>query len=308
MSGTEGNDVEELLNYNSNSTEEDENEEVDSTKQLARFLFYYVPALIFLGSVGNVLLALAFLTTKLRKITSCLYITALCVSDTLILLEAGVQWLSHININIYDEDYFCQSLSFLSQSAHFTSIWLVVAFIVERFIALAYPLKRQSMCTVRRAWYVIIGLVILGSITGIPFIFIFAPRETPLVDGRICIMLNLEQVCSNAFQIELEQSNDHLQFKSSLKIFYSIDTAITDILPIMAITTLNSFIIYSTVRTARIRYVERIDASFRRRPTGKSETTSKLELSCVAEGLARFPQVSNLGSVQLLRSRYSTFT
>lgn len=198
---TEANNLVDFSNHNGNTTEDDDYEVVDSTKLLVSFLsFYYVPVLIVLGSIGNVLLALAFLTTKLRKITSCLYITALCVSDTLVLFEAGVQWLSHVDINIYDENYFCQGLSFLSQSAHFTSIWLVVAFIVERFIALAFPLKRQSMCTAKRAWFVIIGLVTLGTITGIPFTFIFAPGETPHADGLTCIIRDLEEVCANAFQ------------------------------------------------------------------------------------------------------------
>lgn len=161
--------------------------ELTFTHKFIDFLsHYYVPVLVVFGVIGNILSAIAFLITKLKKISSCYYITALSVSDTIILIDAFLQWLSYIDINIYNQNYFCQVFAFASRSAYFTSIWLVVAFTVERFIAVLHPLKRQTMCTARRACLVVIGLTLLSCATRIPFIFIFAPVYTAHFDIIIC--------------------------------------------------------------------------------------------------------------------------
>lgn len=39
----------------------------------------------------------------------------------------------------------------MSSVCAFVSVWLIVAFTVERFIAVQYPLHRPHMCTVARA-------------------------------------------------------------------------------------------------------------------------------------------------------------
>lgn len=150
--------------------------------------------LVVVGIIGNVLSAIAFLITKLKKISSCYYITALSVSDTIILIDAFLQWLAYIDINIYNQNYFCQVFAFVSRSAYFTSIWLVVAFTVERFIAVLHPLKRQTMCTARRACFVVSGLTLLSCTTRIPFIFIFAPVYEAHFDIFICGSNDVNQV------------------------------------------------------------------------------------------------------------------
>ncbi|KAG8326321.1 G-protein coupled receptor activity protein [Homalodisca vitripennis] len=61
----------------------------------------------------------------------------------------------------------------------FLSVWFVVAFTVERFIAVRYPLKRPSMCTVTRAKMVLSVLTLFTLSMCSPYLFISAPQWRP---------------------------------------------------------------------------------------------------------------------------------
>lgn len=131
---------------------------------------YYIPFITFAGTIGNVLSVLVFIRTKLKKLSSSYYLAALSISDTGYLLCNFSQWINTLNINIYNRDGFCQLFTFLSSMCTALSAWLVVAFTVERFIAVRYPLKRQTMCTVRRAKSVLIVLVCMSIIHCLPLL------------------------------------------------------------------------------------------------------------------------------------------
>lgn len=52
------------------------------------------------------------------------------------------------------------------------SVWLVVAFTVERFVAVHYPLRRKSLCTVQRARCVIFYLILFHGICCSPLFYL----------------------------------------------------------------------------------------------------------------------------------------
>lgn len=155
--------------------------------QLGDFLtHYYTPTLVFFGSIGNILSVIVFFKTKLRKLSSSYYLAALGISDTCFLLGAFVSWLNYLNINIYNRNYYCQFFTYISGLCSFLSVWFVVAFTVERFIAVLYPLKRQTMCTVKRACMVLTGLIIVGCIVCIPYFVYAAPQYSEYLNDFIC--------------------------------------------------------------------------------------------------------------------------
>lgn len=147
---------------------------------------YYVPIICCTGSIGNILSVFVFFMTKLRKLSSSFYLAALAISDTCFLCGLFVQWLNFLNVNIYNQNYFCQFFTFFSYLASFCSVWFVVAFTVERFIAVMYPLKRQIMCTVRRAKIVLLGLTLAGCVHCIPYILIAKPVYNSKLNDTIC--------------------------------------------------------------------------------------------------------------------------
>lgn len=159
---------------------------------------YYVPIICCTGSIGNILSVFVFFMTKLRKLSSSFYLAALAISDTCFLCGLFMQWLNFLNVNIYNKNYFCQFFTFFSYLASFCSVWFVVAFTVERFIAVMYPLKRQIMCTVRRAKIVLFGLTLAGCVHCVPYILIAKPVYSPKLNDTICD-LNTSYNVSNFF-------------------------------------------------------------------------------------------------------------
>ncbi|KAL1469910.1 hypothetical protein MTO96_040782 [Rhipicephalus appendiculatus] len=60
----------------------------------------YMPAVIYLGLVGNVLSLITFLFTKLKSRTSSLYMGALAVSDSGFLITLSFAWLNEQGISV----------------------------------------------------------------------------------------------------------------------------------------------------------------------------------------------------------------
>ncbi|KNC30390.1 hypothetical protein FF38_02671 [Lucilia cuprina] len=179
-----------LTNYTTsinNDTYNEESEMLQTIEYIGTVLsFYYIPIIVGTGSIGNILSVFVFFKTKLRKLSSSFYLAALAVSDTCFLFGLFVQWLNFVEIHIYNREYFCQFFTFFSNLACFCSVWFVVAFTVERFIAIMYPLRRQTMCTVRRAKMVLVGLTILGCLHCAPFWVSSTPVYSPKVGTTIC--------------------------------------------------------------------------------------------------------------------------
>jgi 7 transmembrane receptor (rhodopsin family) len=148
--------------------------------------FYYTPFLVTVGSVGNILSVLVFFKTKLRKLSSSYYLAALGISDTCFLFVMFITWLDFFGINVYSRNFFCQFFTYFSSVCCFLSVWFVVAFTVERFIAVLYPLQRQTMCTVRRAKMVICGLIVLSVVFCTPFYLFSEPFHVEHVNTTIC--------------------------------------------------------------------------------------------------------------------------
>lgn len=155
--------------------------------QVGDFLaHYYTPILVLFGSIGNILSVIVFFKTKLRKLSSSYYLAALGISDTCFLLGAFASWLNYVNINIYNRNYYCQFFTYLSGLCSFLSVWFVVAFTVERYIAVLYPLKRQTLCTVKHACTVLIGLTVIGCFLCVPYLLFAAPSYSDYLSDYIC--------------------------------------------------------------------------------------------------------------------------
>lgn len=160
---------------------------IKTMSEVAGFiLFYYVPLITVVGTIGNILSILVFFRTRLKKLSSSYYLAALGVSDTGFLLVNFIQWLGFLNINWYNIDIMCQLFTYLSGVFAALSVWFVVAFTMERFIAVIYPLKRQTMCTVRRAKSVLLVLIFVSLIHCSPLLILSGPQFITQHDVVTC--------------------------------------------------------------------------------------------------------------------------
>ena len=126
--------------------------------------WYYMPVLITVGLLGNTLSLVVFLATHLSRLSLSVYLAALAISDSGFLISLLFGWMKYDGWAFFHFNGICQIVVFLSYVCSFLSVWFVVAFTVERYIAICHPLHQPEMCTVGRAKKVVIGLSIFASL------------------------------------------------------------------------------------------------------------------------------------------------
>ncbi|XP_067667131.1 probable G-protein coupled receptor 139 [Haliotis asinina] len=136
--------------------------------QLSVSLIQWVfPFLILLGTIGNGLSLTIMCQREMRQTSTCFYLAVLAIADTTVLyISAFKTWLRTVSgfELLHVSQASCKITMFLAYfSTHF-SAWIIVAVTVERFLAVWFPLKAGTMCSVSRAKFgtiIIAGLVIL---------------------------------------------------------------------------------------------------------------------------------------------------
>lgn len=130
------------------------------------------PLIIVGGCLGNVLAVLVFRLTMLRKQSSSYYLAALCISDTCFLVLTGLEYLtSYEYVNIWYRPVACELLTYGSGVASFLSVWFVVAFTAERYVAVLHPLRRPDWCTVTRAKLVLAICTLVSMVLNAPLLY-----------------------------------------------------------------------------------------------------------------------------------------
>lgn len=79
------------------------------------FQLYYTPLLVLLGTLGNTLSVFVFFATKLRKLSSSYYLSALAISDTGFLVALFISWLNLVDVNLFNMPGICQLTVYLTQ-------------------------------------------------------------------------------------------------------------------------------------------------------------------------------------------------
>ncbi|XP_066592432.1 thyrotropin-releasing hormone receptor [Prorops nasuta] len=217
------------MTFDTNSTTVEE-----PNHSLTHYLqLYYTPILVYLGCLGNILSVCVFFCTKLRRYSSSIYLGALAISDTGFLVALFITWLSMVNVRLFNEEGYCQVITYLTTLCSFLSVWFVVAFTVERFIAVRYPLRRQSMCTVARAKTTVGGLVATGMFVTCPVLWYSGVMIDPEHNITICGLRNGWESYAIAYNY--------------------VDTVLTFVLPLTLITILNALIVKTVYKLAGVR-------------------------------------------------------
>lgn len=191
---------------------------------------YVIPIIVSVGLLGNTMCFVIFVSTSMRKLSTSIYLAALAVTDSgfLICLLIG-NWLSNHKVHAHISYSLagCRIMMYATYVFSFLSVWYVVSFTVERFIAVCFPLKRPELCTSKRAAIVVSGLgfVALGGyIVSIPTFGIFEVRT----DSNSSVF-----VCSPV-----------LEYMSWMNIINYVDAAFTLVIPSVGLVCLNASIAY----------------------------------------------------------------
>nr|XP_012217836.1 PREDICTED: probable G-protein coupled receptor 139 isoform X1 [Linepithema humile] len=190
---------------------------------------YYIPSFLCFFLLSSSLSVFVFFCTKLRYNSSSIYLGALTMNDIAALIMIFMMWFEWMDIINY-EDWMHIFLFGLQWIFCFLSIWIIVAFTVQRYIVIKWPLVRRSFDTVNRAKTVVIGLMGLAILCSIPWLM-FRSKV-----GK-----------------EFDTNEDITNLKYWLKSLNIADAIILLILPVTMIVMFNSLIVYTIHKQNRTR-------------------------------------------------------
>lgn len=208
------------VNFTNTSLRTDE-QLTESMSVLYTITQFYVPLIIFVGLLGNITSVLVFFTSKLKQVSSSYYLAALATADSGFLFALFIVWLNSLDVDWYSRNGGCKFVIYCTLVCSFLSVWLVVAFTVERFIAVCYPLHRPTMCTVRRAKMTIAGLV-LFAMMAYSYAFLVAGIVYDAADGY-----------------RTPQCLGYERYLRAMTVLNNVDTVTTLIVPFIIIVVMN---------------------------------------------------------------------
>ena len=180
-------------------------------------VFPFLPLVI--GTLGNLVSLVVLTRPAMRHSSSCVYMTALAVFDTLAI------WCAFMNMKIarpagFISIWFCRALYFLQTLSNQMSAWLVICMTAERFVAIYFPLKANNICTVKNA-----RVAIVLTLT---FFIIFCGHYFETV---------------TAVPSLFRCTADNVNYAKFLKIWAYVDVTFNAVIPEVAIMTFNILIV-----------------------------------------------------------------
>lgn len=167
------------------------NDEKDELRYQISLLRYYLigicgMTICCLGIVGNIM-SVIILTRRVMRSSTYSYLTALALSDTFFLLFTLLIARQDINepklgdLDNYPDNFYARTFWFVHACAitfQVTSIWLTLAFTVDRYIMICHPFRAERWCSIKRARWVIFGLVVGGIVFNFIRFFEYTTKRT----------------------------------------------------------------------------------------------------------------------------------
>lgn len=195
-----------------------------------------------IGIICNIL-SVIVLTRRVMNSSTYSYLSALALCDTLALFFTLILYSEDLKYPVkgelrWAEPVYVYLFPFVHPAAivfQVTSIWLTLAFTVDRYIMICHPFKAEKMCTVSRARKVIVCLYIFGIIFNIPRFLEYRTGETlvPTLDNRVESrpVVKYTSLGLNKLFLDLVHSYFYLIFVCGI--------------PFVTLSILNSFLIYA---------------------------------------------------------------
>lgn len=94
----------------------------DSERVIGTILTYSIPIIVSLGSIGNILSIFVFFYTKLKKLSSSYYLSALALTDTGFLICTLITYLPTHDIGLFNQEGVCQITTYFAQVSRYSLI------------------------------------------------------------------------------------------------------------------------------------------------------------------------------------------
>ncbi|XP_050391375.2 uncharacterized protein LOC126810383 [Patella vulgata] len=132
-----------------------------------RFTEIGIPVLLSAGIVGNILILLALLATKLKRVSFSQYLIAISISDLAYLLSTAIIWISDHWYDIFNITGICQLTTYTWFLANFLSTWFLVFAHIERCLINFASGRRKLWCSLFRTKCIIIVVAIFSMVANL---------------------------------------------------------------------------------------------------------------------------------------------
>ncbi len=132
---------------------------------------YWFPIMVPIGLVGNSLSFLVMIKPSNRKLSTCIYMSAISVTDNAMMLLALHNWLLTVVGTHTWHLWECKSAGYFVLVSLQNSTFLVVAMTVDKYVAIKWPHRAATYSTPRRAKMVVLGVFAVTFIYNIPHLF-----------------------------------------------------------------------------------------------------------------------------------------
>ena len=114
---------------------------------------FVLPFVLLVGIIGNIMSVIVLHSKAFRYTTTGVYLPLTAIADTVFLLTGSLEILDVAEVFDFREYnvWTCRVYKVVFYTAGDVSIWLLVAFTFDRFIAVCFPLKKSSVCRWKRA-------------------------------------------------------------------------------------------------------------------------------------------------------------
>uniref|UniRef100_A0A0L8GX94 G-protein coupled receptors family 1 profile domain-containing protein n=1 Tax=Octopus bimaculoides TaxID=37653 RepID=A0A0L8GX94_OCTBM len=157
-----------------------------------------------LGIIGNIL-SFIVLTRKTMKSSTYTYLSGLAICDLLVLITSVLMFHKDVKypergVIYWIDNYYSQMFPVvhpLAVTFQITSVWLTLAFTVDRYIMICHPFKAERMCDISRARRVVLALYIGGVIFNIPRFLEYETNTVELPNNITRIFIKFTELGQN---------------------------------------------------------------------------------------------------------------
>lgn len=234
---------------------------------------YGSPILLTLGSIGNLITFIVLMQRKNRGSSTAMYLTALALSDILILWTGLFrEWIRYLNgkdIRTYGE-FGCRLHIFLTYLAFQCSSWFLVTVTVERLIAVLLPHKIKNICNHRNAGIVILVIVILFMFLNGHWFYGFT-------------VVQAYQDHNSTYKASCRERHDHT-YVAFRRIWNWIDLCIVSLVPLVLLSLANITIIIRLLMRKRKSKTQIVPSALKLH--SRKKTVSQLTVTLIIVNIA----------------------
>ena len=187
---------------------------------------YAQPLIAVVGVVGNTISMLVMFQPNNRRTSFGVYIRALAMSDTLVLVSSTGYWLNRLLSSTPLRDIDCKLHGYLINSLQMNGFFLILGFTLDRLVAVRFPLKALTWCGSKRAKVVSAATFTVVWLINVPFLV-----YNHVKNKKVCAMGEPGSVMSFVFPW--------------------IAVIVGLVIPFVSLTTMNAFIITTIINRQR---------------------------------------------------------